>query len=95
MDHINDLEGLIVQHGYADFKWIKPENIVVSQWVRMKYMYGCPGKRTEYKSAKLARPSPESLAVDVYSTVRQCGFPIQVLTNYSQTMNRYAFLLLE
>lgn len=30
MDHINDLEGLIAQHDYADFKWIKPENIVVS-----------------------------------------------------------------
>jgi hypothetical protein len=35
------------------------------------------------------------MAVDVFSTVRQIGYPIQVLVDYSQTMNRYAFLLIE
>jgi predicted metal-binding protein len=179
MNHTNGLEELFVQHGYSDYKWIKTENIIVSQWVRMKCMYGCPdygrnascppnvpsvaecrqffndyttaaifhfekslekpedratwskqvnqnllklerdlflkghqkvfllfmdccrictdcpGIRTECKSAKLARPSPESMAVDVFSTVRQCGFPIEVLADYTQAMNRYAFLLVE
>jgi hypothetical protein len=42
-----------------------------------------------------ARPSPESMAVDVFSTVRQVGYPIEVLSDYAQAMNRYAFLLLE
>jgi hypothetical protein len=32
--------------------------------------------------------------VDVFSTVRKVGCPIQVLTDYTQTMNRYAFLLI-
>lgn len=41
------------------------------------------------------RPSPEGMAVDVYTTVRQFGFPIQVLADYAQAMNRYAFLLVE
>ena len=55
----------------------------------------CPGVREECKNPKSARPTPESMAVDVYSTVRQHGYPIEVLADYSQTMNRYAFLLVE
>jgi hypothetical protein len=35
------------------------------------------------------------MAVDVYATVRQYGYPIEVLRDYSQAMNRYAFLLIE
>jgi hypothetical protein len=35
------------------------------------------------------------MAMDVFSTVRQCGYPIEVLSDYSQPMNRYAFLLIE
>ena len=55
----------------------------------------CPGTRTACKAPRQARPSPEAMAVDVFATVRQCGLPIQVLTGYSQPMNRYAFLLIE
>jgi hypothetical protein len=35
------------------------------------------------------------MAVDVFSTVRKVGYSIQVLADYAQTMNRYAFLLVE
>jgi len=35
------------------------------------------------------------MAIDVFSTVRQVGYPIQVLSDYDQAMNRYAFLLVE
>jgi hypothetical protein len=38
---------------------------------------------------------PEGLAVDVFSTVRKLGYPIQVLPDYKQTMNRYSFLMIE
>lgn len=55
----------------------------------------CTGKREECKSPQMARPTPEAIAIDVYSTVRKYGYPIQVLADYSQTMNRYAFLLIE
>jgi hypothetical protein len=44
---------------------------------------------------RISRPTPEAMAVDVYSTVRQFGFPIEVRTNYSQVMNRYAFLMIQ
>ncbi len=179
MDNCNELEALLKKHGYTDFKWIKPKDIVVSQWVRMKCMFGCanygknascppsvpsvqecrqffdeystavvfhfektvakpedrhtwskgvnqgllkverdlflagyekafllfmdscslcvdcPGDREECKNPQSARPSPESMAVDVFSTVRQYDYPIEVLADYSQAMNRYAFLLIK
>jgi hypothetical protein len=33
--------------------------------------------------------------VDVFATVRQVGYPIEVLTDVTAPMNRYAFLLIE
>jgi predicted metal-binding protein len=55
----------------------------------------CVSSRAECKKAKSARPAPEALAVDVFSTARQHGYPIEVLADYSRAMNRYAFLLIE
>jgi len=173
------LEKLFQAYDFTDFKWIEPKNIVVSQWVRMKCMFGCSeygknsccppnvppvpecerffheystaaifhfaktvekpedrhqwtkqvnlellklerevflsgyertfllfmdscslcnecaGTRDKCKNPQMARPGPESMAMDVYSTVRQYGFPIEVRTNYAQEMNRYAFLMIE
>lgn len=179
MSDRKELETLFGEHGFTDFKWIEPKDIIVAQWVRMKCTFGCsnygknatcppnvpsvaecraffdeyatmavfhfekafekpedrhawtreinrallkvergvflagnekafllfmdscelcsdcPGARDECKHPKSARPTPESMAVNVYSTVRQAGYPIQVLADYSQAMNRYAFLLIE
>jgi hypothetical protein len=33
--------------------------------------------------------------LDVFTTVRLLGYPIEVLSRYDQPMNRYAFLLVE
>jgi len=55
----------------------------------------CVGERIECKNRVSARPAPESMAVDVFATARQFGYPIEVLSDYSQEMNRYAFLLIE
>jgi predicted metal-binding protein len=173
------LQSTFEKHGYADFKWIQPQQIIVAQWVRVKCMFGCgdygsnascppnvpsvaacrrffdeyslvalfrfekkvdqpqdrfawtkkvnqgllklerevflagyqkafllfmdschlcaecPGVREKCKNPRQARPSPEAMAVDVFSTVRQVGYPIEVLSEYSQPMNRYAILLIE
>jgi len=35
------------------------------------------------------------MGVDVFATVAKFGYPIAVLDNYNQEMNRYAFLLIE
>lgn len=55
----------------------------------------CVGPKEECKEPKMSRPTPEALCVDVYSTVRQLNYPIHVLSDYAQKMNRYAFLLIE
>jgi predicted metal-binding protein len=174
-----ELESLFQKHGYEDFKWIDPKDIVVAQWVRMKCTFGCreygqnatcppnvpsveecrqffgeydtaavfhfvgtvdkpedryawtreinlkllelerevfllgyhrafllfmdscsvckkcAGVRDECKRPRLARPAPEAMAMDVYATVRKYGLPIEVLSDYSQAMNRYAFLMID
>jgi hypothetical protein len=33
--------------------------------------------------------------MDVFTTVRQFGFPINVRTDYAEKMDRYAFLMIE
>ena len=173
------LEEIFIKHACTDFRWMDAREIVVSQWVRMKCMFGCPeygtraccppnvptvaecerffrdyteavvfhfekkvdkpedrhawtrevntklsklerdafvagyqkvfllymdscylckdcsGIRERCLNKKLARPTPEGLAVDVFSTVRKIGYPIEVLSDYSQKMNRYAFLMIQ
>jgi len=37
-DKREQLEQLFRKRGYIDFKWIEPEEIIISQWVRMKCM---------------------------------------------------------
>ena len=54
----------------------------------------CP-TREECMEPKLSRPTPEALAMDVFSTVRKVGYSIDVLSDYSQEMNRFAFLLIK
>ncbi len=56
---------------------------------------GCTGTREACVNKEDSRPGPESLAVDVFLTVRSVGYPIEVLSGYDQEMNRYAFLLVE
>lgn len=55
----------------------------------------CTGQRETCREPRLARPTPEAMAVDVFATVRKVGYPIEVLADYQQAMNRYAFLLIE
>ncbi len=55
----------------------------------------CAGNRRECKEPRAARPTPEAMAVDVFSTVRKTGYSIEVLTDTTQAMDRFAFLLVE
>ncbi len=55
----------------------------------------CTGRRTSCKEPRRARPTPEALAVDVFSTVRAAGYPIEVLSDHTREMNRYAILLID
>ena len=179
MSKREQLDKLFVKHKFRDFKWVNPRSFVVSEWVRMKCMFGCkeygknaccppntpsvsecrsffweysegvvfhfekklekPEQRHEWTKGinerllslerevflrgnpkafllymdscnvckncaaervrcmnkRSARPTPEAMAIDVFSTVRQLGYPIKVLRDYTEPMNRYAFLLVE
>jgi predicted metal-binding protein len=55
----------------------------------------CVADPAACKKPRLARPSAESMAIDVYSTVLKAGYPIEVLSSYKQVMNRYAILLID
>jgi predicted metal-binding protein len=55
----------------------------------------CASDKGKCRHPEQARPTPDALGIDVYSTVRSIGYPIHVLSDYDQPMNRYAFLLIE
>lgn len=55
----------------------------------------CAGRPEKCRHAGSARPTPEGLAVDLFATARSVGYPLEVLTDYSQPMNRYAILLVQ
>ena len=173
------LESVFAKHGFNDFKWLDPQEIIVAQWVRVKCMFGCveygkcatcppntpsivecekfireykeaavfhfekkvdkpedrkvwskvvntkllemerevflagyhkafmmpmdscaqcsdcTDERTKCKNKRVARPGADAMGIDVYASVRAVGYPLNVLDDYSKTMNRYAFLLIE
>jgi len=55
----------------------------------------CAGTRDRCRDPLSARPGPDALGIDVYATARSLGYPIEVLSELTQAMNRYAFLLVE
>jgi predicted metal-binding protein len=55
----------------------------------------CRGRRSECNEPKSARPTPEGMGIDVFTTVKNIGYAIEVLSEYQQPMNRYAFLFIE
>lgn len=55
----------------------------------------CSPQREGCKRQAEARPSPEGMCVDVFTTARRAGLPIEVLTDRRAPMNRYGMLLLE
>jgi predicted metal-binding protein len=55
----------------------------------------CTGSRETCRNPKAARPTVEALAVDVYRTARSVGYPIEVRSDMSQEMDRYAILLID
>ncbi len=55
----------------------------------------CVADPAACKVPRKARPSAEAMGIDVYSTVLKAGYPIEVLSDYKKTMNRYAILLVD
>ncbi len=55
----------------------------------------CSGNRETCQQPRMARPAPEAMAIDVYKTVRQAGFSVNVLSDYNQKMDRFSFLMIQ
>jgi predicted metal-binding protein len=55
----------------------------------------CTSTRAACRNKKIARPSPEAMGVDIFATAGKYDYPINVLPDYDQEMNRYAILLIE
>jgi predicted metal-binding protein len=59
------------------------------------YCPECTPQKDDCTHPEKCRPTPEGLCMDVYATVRKIGYPIEVVKDHKDTMNRYAFLLVE
>jgi predicted metal-binding protein len=35
------IDSIITGYGFTDYRWINPQDIIVSQWVRVKCTFGC------------------------------------------------------
>lgn len=55
----------------------------------------CAGNRLDCKNPRMVRPAADAMGIDVFATVRGLGYHIEVLKDYKDVMNRYAFLLVE
>jgi predicted metal-binding protein len=55
----------------------------------------CAGDLSTCKEPRIARPSPEAMAMDVYATVRRFGYSIKVRSGVDQQMDRFAFLMVQ
>ena len=55
----------------------------------------CAGNRETCRNMYRSRPTVEALAIDVYRTAEDAGYPIRVCRDRTQEMNRYAILLIE
>ena len=55
----------------------------------------CKKLRNKCEDKRRSRPTAEGLGVDVFTTARNCGYPIEVLQDFDKVMNRYAFILIE
>jgi predicted metal-binding protein len=55
----------------------------------------CPIEDRQCRHSELARPSMEACGIDVYSTVRKAGLPIEVVKTHRQCPNYYGLLLVD
>jgi len=55
----------------------------------------CPVEEKQCRHADRARPSMEACGIDVFSTVKKAGFPIEVVRTTRQCPNYYGLLLVD
>jgi predicted metal-binding protein len=53
------------------------------------------GTRNKCINKTKARPGADAMGIDVYQTAHNAGYPIQVVKNKNEPVNRFAFLLID
>ena len=53
------------------------------------------GDRIACVNKTKCRPTPEAMGIDIFQTVRNAGYTIEVLENKGDAMNRYSFILID
>jgi predicted metal-binding protein len=48
----------------------------------------CQERKEDCVESKMSRPTPEALGIDVYSTVRKAGYPIQNWNGWREKISR-------
>ena len=72
-DKRNNLDAIIQEQGYTDYKWVDPQKFVVSQWVRMKCKFGCG----EYGRGGACPPQTPSVdrVQSILQRIQRCSDP--------------------
>ncbi|MDR3335742.1 MAG: DUF2284 domain-containing protein [Treponema sp.] len=57
----------------------------------------CAAEDTRIKciNKSMSRPGADAMGIDVYKTAHNADYPIQVVKDRSDAVNRYAFLLID
>jgi predicted metal-binding protein len=55
----------------------------------------CPVEERQCRHAERARPAMEACGIDVFSTVKKVGFPIEVIQTNRQCPNYYGLILVD
>jgi predicted metal-binding protein len=55
----------------------------------------CPVEKGICRHSEKARPSMEACGIDVYTTARKAGFPIEVVRTHHQCPNYYGLILVD
>jgi predicted metal-binding protein len=56
---------------------------------------GAEGTRMKCVNKTKCRPGADAMGVDIYQTARNVGYHVQVVKNYDEATNRFAFLLID
>jgi predicted metal-binding protein len=71
--------------------------VFLLQFDSCKLCKECAAEDTRIKCINkiTSRPGADAMGIDVYKTAHNVGYPIQVVKDHDDTMNRYAFLLID
>jgi predicted metal-binding protein len=67
------------------------------QFGSCEFCKDCTAEDTRIKCINkiMSRPGADAMGIDVYKTARNVGYPIQVVKDRADAMDRYAFLLID